>query len=33
MPAELIKYGRDEVVWLIRKLIMDMCEKEYVPKE
>jgi hypothetical protein len=33
MPAELIKCGGDEVVRLIHKLIMDIWEKEYVPKE
>jgi hypothetical protein len=33
MPAELLKYGGDEVVRLIHKLIMDIWEKEYVPKE
>jgi hypothetical protein len=32
MPAELLKYGGDEVVRLIRKFIMDIWEKEYVPK-
>jgi hypothetical protein len=33
MPAELLKYGGYEVVRLIHKLIMDIWEKEYVPKE
>jgi hypothetical protein len=33
MPAELLKYGGYEVVRLIHKLIMDICEEEYVPKE
>jgi hypothetical protein len=32
MPAELLKCGGDEVVTLIHKLIMDIWEKEYVPK-
>jgi hypothetical protein len=33
MPAELIKCSGGEVVRLIHKLIMDIWEKEYVPKE
>jgi hypothetical protein len=33
IPAELLKCGADEVVRLIHKLIMDVWEKEYVPKE
>jgi hypothetical protein len=33
MPAELIKYGGNEAAWLIHKSIMDIWEKEYVPKE
>jgi hypothetical protein len=33
MPAELLKCGGDEVARLIHKLIMDIWEKEYVPKE
>jgi hypothetical protein len=33
MPAGLLKYGGDEVVRLMHKLIMDIWEKEYVPKE
>jgi sorting nexin-29 len=33
MPAELLICGGDEVVRLIHKLIMDILEKEYVPKE
>jgi hypothetical protein len=33
MPAELLKYGGDEEARLIHKLIMDMWEKEYIPKE
>jgi hypothetical protein len=32
MPAELLKCGRDEVVRLIHKLIMDIWEKDYAPK-
>jgi hypothetical protein len=33
MPAELLKFGGDKVVRLIYKLIMDIWEKEQVPKE
>jgi hypothetical protein len=33
MPAELLKCGGDEVDRLIHKLIMDIWEKEYVPKQ
>jgi hypothetical protein len=32
MPAELLKCGGDGVVRLIHKLIMDIWEKEYAPK-
>jgi hypothetical protein len=33
MPAELLKYGGNEVVKIIHKLIVDIWDKAYVAKE